>query len=271
MPAIIPGADGGWNFRPISDSDPLLSKLLDGVMWHKIFILMIALCSWPAVAAASGKPELKLLQNALGGKTLDSVNPTAIPGLYEVVMGSQILYLSEDGQFAVQGDVINLKEQDNLTEKRRGDLRAKAIQAIGENKMVVFAPAGDVKHTVNVFTDVDCGYCRKFHQEIKAYNDKGIKVRYLAYPRAGEGSASFNKAVAVWCADDRQGAMTKAKQGENVESKQCDNPVKEEFELGQMIGVRGTPSIVLENGQMVPGYIPADRLAQMLDSTGSDN
>lgn len=240
-------------------------------MHKKIFLLTIALCSWQAVAAEPGKPELKLLQDALGGRTLDTVNPTAIPGFYEVVMGSQIIYLSEDGQFAVQGDVINLKDRDNLTEKRRGDLRAKAIQAIGEDKMVVFAPAGEVKHTVNVFTDIDCGYCRKFHQEMKAYNDKGIKVRYLAYPRAGEGSESFNKAVAVWCADDRQGAMTKAKQGENVESKPCDNPVKEQFELGQLIGVRGTPSIVLENGQLVPGYVPADRLAQMLDSAGSAN
>jgi thiol:disulfide interchange protein DsbC len=131
--------------------------------------------------------------------------------------------------------------------------------------MVVFPPAGPTKHTVTVFTDIDCGYCRKLHQEIADYNQQGIKVRYLMYPRAGVGSESYNKAVWVWCADDRQDAITRAKRGEEIPHKTCANPVKEQFELGQTLGVRGTPSIILENGQMVPGYVPAAQLAQMLD------
>jgi thiol:disulfide interchange protein DsbC len=109
------------------------------------------------------------------------------------------------------------------------------------------------------------------HQEIASYNDKGIEVRYLAYPRAGVGSESFNKAVSVWCSDDPKDAITKAKRGEEVPTKQCENPVKDQFELGQQMGVRGTPSLVLESGQMIPGYVPADRLVQMLDDMNKTN
>jgi thiol:disulfide interchange protein DsbC len=180
------------------------------------------------------------------------------------VLGGQVIYLSEDGQFAVQGEIVNLTSLDNLTENRRGQLRGKAIDALGEQNMVIFGPEGPVKHTVTVFTDIDCGYCRKLHTQIEAYNKEGIKVRYLWFPREGIDSESYKKAVAVWCADDRRAAMTKAKRGENIELKNCDNPVKREYELGQKLGVRGTPSIILESGDMIPGYVSPTQLAEML-------
>jgi len=224
-----------------------------------------ALAADPAPVPASAKrPDLAPLQAALNGEKPDSVAPTAIPGLYEVVLGGQVLYLSEDGRFVIQGDLLELASRDNLTEKRRGEMRGKAIDAVGEDKMVVFAPEGPTKHTVTVFTDIDCGYCRKMHTQMTAYNKEGIKIRYLWFPREGIGSESFNKAVAVWCADDRRDAMTKAKRGENLERKTCDNPVQAEYELGQKLGVRGTPSMILESGEMIPGYVPPTQLAQML-------
>jgi thiol:disulfide interchange protein DsbC len=135
--------------------------------------------------------------------------------------------------------------------------------------MVIFAPAEKTDHTVTVFTDIDCGYCRKLHNEITDYTQNGIKVRYLMFPRAGFNSESYHKAVSVWCAENRQEAMTRAKRGESVTPKKCPNPVQEQAELGQSLGVQGTPSIILENGQMIPGYVPAAQLAQMLDESNS--
>jgi thiol:disulfide interchange protein DsbC len=217
-----------------------------------------------AVPAPVKQPDLTQMQALLNGAKPDSIAPTAIPGLYEVVLGTQVVYLSEDGRFAVQGDILDLGAHANLTEDRRGDLRGKAIAAVDESSMVVFAPEGSVKHTVTVFTDVDCGYCRKMHSQIADYNREGIKIRYLMFPREGVGSESYNKAVAVWCSDNRQEAITKAKRGENVESKPCDNPVQAQYELGQKLGVRGTPSMILESGDMLPGYVPPAQLAQML-------
>lgn len=232
----------------------------------RVLFLTSAILLWPfyPAVAETDQPDLSHLQILLGDAKPDSITPSAVPGLYEVVVDSHVLYLSKDGRFVVQGDIIDLNGRSNLTENRRGDLRMKAIEAVGENNMVVFAP-DNPKHTVTVFTDVDCAYCRKLHQEIADYNQRGIKIRYLLFPRTGIGSESYDKAVAVWCADNRQDALTRAKRGEDIEQKTCPNPVKDQFELGQVLGIRGTPSLILENGQMVSGYVPAARLAQILD------
>ena len=215
-------------------------------------------------SAQSNQPDLSKLQAALGGRTPDSIAETPVPGMYEVLLGSQILYLSEDGRYAMQGDVIDLEAGNNLTENRRNDLRADALKKVSESDMIVFPAAGDAKYQVSVFTDIDCGYCRKLHSEISAYNAKGITVRYMAFPRAGIDSESYRKAVSAWCADNPQEALTAAKLGEEIEEKTCPNPVASQYQLGQQMGVRGTPSIVLDNGEMVPGYMPAERLEQTL-------
>ena len=223
----------------------------------------------PTPAPAVKRPDLTRLQAVLKDEKPDSVTVTPIPGIYEVVIGGQVLYLSEDGRFAIQGEIVDLGSRDNLTENRRSEIRSKAIADIGEDKMVVFTPEGPVKHTVTVFTDIDCGYCRKMHTQMAGYNKEGIKIRYLWFPREGIGSESYNKAVSVWCADDRRDALTKAKRGESVEHKTCDNPVQAEYELGQKLGVRGTPSLVLESGEMIPGYVSPTQLVQLLaDSKG---
>lgn len=231
--------------------------------------LVIGLASMQWVAAQSSAedtPDISRLQNALGGAKPDSISEMAVPGLYEVVLGSQILYLTKDGRFVIQGEVIDLDSADNLTENRRTKLRLSAIDAVGENNMIIFdAKDGKVKHTITVFTDVDCGYCRKLHREIASYNDLGIRVRYLMFPRAGLKSQSYDTAVSVWCADDQQTAMTQAKLGQKIAEKSCANPVASHYNLGQQLGVRGTPSIILDNGEMVPGYVPAARLAQMFN------
>lgn len=227
-------------------------------------LLFAGLMAGSLQAVAADPPNLENLTAALGGITPDSVNPTPVPGLYEVVVGLQVLYLTEDGQFVIQGDIIRLPEGENLTDERRRTARLAAIEAMGEDKMIVYAPDGEVRHTITVFTDVNCPYCRRFHQEIGNYTGQGIKVRYLLYPVLGPDS--YAKAVTVWCSEDRTAALTKAKQDENIGQKTCANPINEHFELGRRLGVRGTPNIVLESGTMIPGYKPAAELAQLLDS-----
>lgn len=230
-------------------------------------LLILATCYAASALAAdpnSATPDLTKLQAALQGDKPDKVSASVVPGLFEVVFGGQVLYVSADGRFVVQGDLIDLNSQANITEQRRGALRGEVIAAVNEKDMVVFAPRGATKHTITVFTDIDCGYCRKMHSQMAEYNKEGIKVRYLLFPREGLGSASFKKAVSVWCAEDKLDAMNKAKRGDSVPDKTCENPVQAQYELGQKIGVRGTPSIILENGEMIPGYVPPTQLAEML-------
>jgi len=226
----------------------------------------------PALGVASvaiKQPDLTKLQAAANGEPVNGVAPTAIPGLFEVILGSQIFYLSEDGRFVLQGDLLDLESRANLTDRRRGELRGKAIHTINEEDMVVFAPEGDAQYSVTVFTDIDCGYCRRMHSQIADYNKEGIKIRYLMFPRAGVDSESYDKAVSVFCADDRQDAMTRAKRGEEIERKTCDNPVQAQFELGQELGVRGTPSVILKDGVMIPGYVSPTQLAQLLEKNNN--
>lgn len=226
-----------------------------------VISLMLILSS-----SQAAEPDLSKLRSALGGADPDSVSESIIAGLYEVVMGAQVLYLSEDGRFVIQGQIVDLQTSSNVTEKKMGELRLAAVNAVGEENMVIFAPEQTAKHTVSIFTDVDCGYCRKLHQEMSSYLEQGIRIRYLAFPRAGINSESYDKAVSAWCSDDPQDAITRLKLGETIETRTCENPVANQYNLGIQLGVQGTPSIITEKGNMIPGYVPADRLTQMLEN-----
>jgi thiol:disulfide interchange protein DsbC len=188
-----------------------------------------------------------------------------VPGLYELMLGARVFYVSEDGRYLIQGSVIDIETRENLTEARQAVAKKATMDQVSEDSMVIFAPE-EYKHTITVFTDIDCGYCRKLHREIGDYMAEGIRVRYLFYPRAGIGSPSYQKAVNVWCADDRKQAMTDAKSGKELENRQCENPVKDHYVLGDVMGVTGTPAVVLEDGRLLPGYVPAKRMAAYLES-----
>ena len=208
----------------------------------------------------------KVVQRMLPGMTPDHVIESPVPGLYEVGFGPEILYVTKDGRFAVQGDLINLANKENLTEGRRAEGRLQLIKGLNEKDMIVFpATAGKTRHTITVFTDVDCAYCRKLQSQIADYNKLGITVRYLAFPRSGVDTPSYYKAVGVWCAKDRRTAMTSAMRGDDVDFKKCDNPVQAHLAAAERIGVSGTPTMVLEDGSVVPGYLPPDRLIKALD------
>jgi len=200
---------------------------------------------------------------------VEEIRPTPITGLYEIMVGPNLLYFSEDGKYFLAGDLVEAKTQKNLTVPRRNEARLKAINALGEDQMFIFTSEKATKHTITVFTDIDCGYCRKLHRDVKSYNENGIKVRYLMFPRAGKESSSYEKAVSAWCAKDRNAALTRSKNGEDVENKECPNPIVRHMALGDQIGVTGTPTIITDTGELLPGYLPPGPLARLLDQGGS--
>jgi thiol:disulfide interchange protein DsbC len=216
-------------------------------------------------AFADQSEDEAAIRNALSGLDIDAIQPAPVDGLYEVRVGAQVVYVSADARYLMQGDLIDLKTRQSLTEPRRREAQRAAVESVGEDNMIIFKPK-TVKHKITVFTDIECGYCRKLHRELDQYLDQGIEVRYLMYPRAGVGSSAYRKAVAVWCAEDRNSALTDAKAGKTIEMSTCENPVDEHMELARSLGLRGTPFIVLENGQVQPGYVPANKLAQLLDA-----
>lgn len=195
----------------------------------------------------------------------DKAQVTPVPGLYEVTIGPKVVYMSADGRYLVRGEIVDLDTEENLTEPAQNAAQLEAVNKVSEDQMLIFGDK-DLKHTMTVFTDIDCGYCRKLHSEMQAYNDAGIRVRYLFFPRAGLNSESYDKAVSVWCNADRAAALTEAKQGGEIEKATCENPVQDHMMLGQLLGVRGTPALVLEDGELLPGYIPAQKLAAFLDA-----
>ncbi len=212
----------------------------------------------------------KMLAGLMPKAQADSIKPAAFPGMYEAVYGPQIIYISANGRFMLEGDLYDLKNRMNLTETKRRAGRAKLVREMDEKDMIVFSPAADkVKFTITAFTDVDCGYCRKMHKQMKQYNDLGIAFRYMSYPRSGVNTPSYYKAVSVWCAKDQKAAMTQAKSGVNLPKADCDNPVKKHMEAAKLVGVTGTPTLVLESGRVIPGYVEPKRLIKILEELKS--
>ncbi|MDD5411573.1 MAG: DsbC family protein [Methylobacter sp.] len=215
------------------------------------------------VAHADENAIRQALAKSMPAVKVESVKPSQIKGLYEVVVGADIFYASEDGKYLIQGRLIDIESRTDLTEEKLSAARKQAIDKLGQDKMIVFKPKKS-KYTVTVFTDIDCGYCRKLHSELDQYMAEGITIQYLFFPRAGKGSESYDKAVSVWCADDRKAALTAAKKGEALAAKTCNNPVDEHMQLGAAFDVKGTPMIVTEKGSIYPGYLPAKQLAEAL-------
>lgn len=195
------------------------------------------------------------------------ITATPVPGLYQIKIGMTVVYMSQDGKHLVNGNVIDLDTNKNLTKQTQNEVRKLALSNVAESSMIVY-PAKEgknkAKHTITVFTDIDCPYCAKLHKEIPALNEAGINVRYLAYPRSGMGSPSYFKAVSVWCAKDPLKAMDDAMVGLPPESKQCQNPVRDHMMQAQIFEVNGTPNMILDTGELIPGYAPAKELIAIL-------
>lgn len=196
----------------------------------------------------------------------EHVFASPIEGWYEVRRGAIVAYISADGRYLLQGDMIDLDRQVNLSEKSRNEARAAMMSSVADEDVIIFTP-NEIKYSVSVFTDVDCTYCRRLHSQIDQYLAEGIQVRYFLYPRSGPASPSWTKAEQVWCADDRREAITQAKLDQTFESNQCDaSIISTHYALGQDIGLRGTPAIVAEDGTLFSGYLPPMQLSEALAS-----
>jgi thiol:disulfide interchange protein DsbC len=213
--------------------------------------------------APKADPRVELAAKIPGAKP-DELRQSPIAGIYELARGTDIAYVTADGKYVLAGDLYELASNDNLTETRRRGERLRLLKGVPESDMLIFGPR-DSKYTITVFTDVDCSYCRKLHSEMADYNRLGIKVRYLFYPRSGPDTESWHKAEEVWCSANRNEALTRAKRGEELKNvKSCPTPVARDYQLGQDFAIRGTPAIVLADGEVLPGYVPAASLAEHL-------
>ncbi|MCZ2722114.1 thioredoxin fold domain-containing protein [Marinomonas sp. 15G1-11] len=203
------------------------------------------------------------IQAAIPQYPIESIKLHEGTGLYVVSLGGgPVLHVSTDGKSFIAGDVYRVETNGIVNETELAKIQQ--VEDMPLDQMVVYPAKGEEKAHISVFTDVDCGYCRMLHKEVTALNEKGITVRYLGFPRAGTGSAAHAKLISIWCSDDPQKWMTEAKLGKVVPTSNCENPIAEQYQLGQAVGVRGTPSIVLSNGKFIPGYLPADELAKEL-------
>ena len=225
----------------------------------------LLLTAFNTVAEEQVEAQLtKRLQEVFPGVEISRVKPTPIENIYEVMMGPDVIYMTDDARFVLKGDLIDMQERRNISEAVRSQARGDLLNNIPQDEYIEFT-SKDSKDTIYVFTDIDCGYCRKLHRDVTELNENAITVRYLAYPRGGTRSSTYKQMQNVWCAEDRPQALTDAKNGKLAKSSNCDNPVAKQYALGKKMGVRGTPAIFLENGRALPGYLPPNELLKALD------
>ena len=220
--------------------------------------LLSAMCMM-STAIADEAAVRQALTKSMPTLKIDSIKPSEVKGLYEVMVGLNIYYVSENGKYLLPGQLIDVATSKDLTKDKLNGARQLAISKLGQAKMITFKPKIS-KYTVSIFTDIDCGYCRKLHSEMDQYLAEGITIQYLFFPRAGKDSDSYNKAVSVWCSEDRNAALTAAKKDQPLPVKTCDNPIDEHMQLVNDFGLNGTPSIISESGAIYPGYLPAKQL-----------
>lgn len=231
--------------------------------------------SAPKVAAGSADARaVDAVRTLNANVAIDKVGPAPMPGFREALVQGQVVYVSDDGRYLFLpgsgGALFDTQAKRNLSEDTLAGMRRDLIKTIPASERIVFAPANP-KHTVTVFTDVECGYCRKLHSEIAEYNRQGIAVEYLAFPRMGIGSEDYKKMVSVWCAADRRKALTEAKSDHNVQAKVCKNTVEQQYEVGQRAGLTGTPMILNADGIQLGGYVPPAQLREALDKLAAES
>ena len=235
----------------------------------RLLLIPLALVAASSVMAESAEDRIRsVLGEQVPRLQVREVRETGMENIYEVRTTQETLYMTGDASHAFLGTMLRFDDKGgivNVTEQGRSVERREALASVSADDMITFSPESEVKATLHVFTDINCGYCRKLHRNMEAMNDMGIQVNYLAFPRGGPGTEGYRKAVDAWCADDPEKAITQAKQGESIPDRDCDHPVKAQFELGQGLGVSGTPALILESGRMVPGFRPPQALAQILD------
>tara|TARA_B100000959_G_scaffold287225_1_gene370264 strand:+ start:16617 stop:17390 length:774 start_codon:yes stop_codon:yes gene_type:complete len=195
------------------------------------------------------------------------IRPTVLTNIFEVELNTgEMLYSDISGDYLFAGDMYQTTDSGlmNLSAGIRQVRTLEKIAAIPEDQMIIFTPEVDIKASLTVFTDVDCTYCRALHRDIDAMLERGIEVRYMAYPRGGENADSYQKMISVWCSEDRHKSLTQAKNGQNLPEAECETPVLAHYALGNELGITGTPALIFPDGRLIPGYVEVDQLAAML-------
>jgi thiol:disulfide interchange protein DsbC len=237
---------------------------------NKIINMLLLLASSALLAhtaqaqetAATPQSEITTAMFELTGQNIaaDSITESPMQGVYQVDLGGRIVFVSKVGEHLLLGDVFDTQRRVSLSEEIKQAKALSIIEDIQESEMIVFEPE-EIKRTITVYTDVDCPYCRKLHKEVPTLVENGVKVRYLWFPRSGVNTPSYDKAVSIWCAEDQQTAMDDAKLNNKIVDMSCNpNPVASQYASGQRVGVRGTPTIVVDDGTIIGGYLPAKSL-----------
>jgi len=221
----------------------------------------------PVAAEVEGAMLVARLKALRPDIPVERVMPTPLPGIVALQLGGgTTFYGTADGRYLFAGDMYELTETDlvSVADVARMEERHTLLAEVDPATMVIFKATAERKAVINVFTDVDCGYCQKLHKDVPQLNAMGIEVRYLGYPRAGVGSESYDRIVSAWCSSDPNDALTRVKAGETIPAATCDNAIAAHYGLGRQIGISGTPAIVLEDGRLLPGYLPALELAKAI-------
>jgi thiol:disulfide interchange protein DsbC len=228
---------------------------------------VITLPADASVTTSSEADVIQMLTNrltmVLGGMPIKSITPSPVPNFYQVLLAGEVLYITADGRFVFAGNLIDLQSQVNLTEQAQTQAQLAELKAVAKKDMVVF-PARIQQRELWIFTDIDCPYCRRLHQEVPELNRNGVTVNYLFFPRSGPNTPSFQKAVNVWCANNRQEAMNRAKNQETLPNLSCENKILDQYQLSQTLGINGTPYMLSDNGRVIPGFAPAAEIIKSL-------
>jgi thiol:disulfide interchange protein DsbC len=222
-----------------------------------------------AVADEEVSAELQKVRatvsDMFSGIDAEDIFASEVDGWYTIRRGAIVAYISADGRYLLQGDLIDLENSVNLSEESRNGSRIKTLAGVSNEQLIVFTPE-HVRHSISVFTDIDCSFCRRLHSQIDEYLAEGIEVRYFLYPRSGPATPSWSKAEDVWCADDRNSAITLAKLDQTFPKHACDaSIINTHYAMGQDVGLRGTPAIVLEDGTLFSGYLPPKQLSAAIE------
>lgn len=237
----------------------------------KKIILSMLLTAVTSYSLAEG-PDLKHLKSTLQpGIEIHSVKPSPVKGVYQVRIASDLLYLSEDGSYLFTGDIYDLASKVNLTEKASRVITQEALASVADGDKIIYK-APNEKYKISVFTDISCPYCTKLHQHIDDFNQAGITVEYLAFPRAGADSVAAKNMQRIWCAKDKAAAMDKAKIDKTYPESDCEGQqAKEQFELGRQLGINATPTLIFSDGQIKPGYVNSQQLLAILKEKFPEN
>lgn len=232
---------------------------------RKLVVSIIAFTAASTVFAGTGDVE-KRLKEQYPATRITEVRESAIKGLYEVVMGRNVAYTDESGRYMLFGHLYDMKEQKDLTAQRLDEINKIDVSALPLADAIKTVK-GDGSRKLYVFSDPDCPFCQRLERETVPLLDN-VTIYTFLYPLEGLHPDAKRKAETIWCAKDRAKAWEDfMKSGTLPEGvTRCDNPVERNIRLGSSMGINGTPTIILGDGTMVPGFVPASELERRLSA-----